>query len=209
MKGLITEIQKKNKLYYQVEKPKKLVQFAKTQIQLSKDRLEKAQNVLPDLEGLFSLNPNKPIVRFFEGVDGVKDVYMDHISVDESYEMLGISNTEKLTNFLSKKFLRDYVTKKDKLGIVTRGILPDTPKDRTYKNNVYKTVSKKNQPKIRFIPTELFPYKGEITIYGDNRVSFINFHENRLVGVIIEDVIIHNMMRTVFELAWNGKDIQE
>ena len=57
---------------------------------------------------------------------------------------------------------------------------------------------------MRTIPKEDFPWKGDITIYGINKVSIINFSEKQLSGIIIESETIHQMMRMIFELAWKG-----
>ena len=61
---------------------------------------------------------------------------------------------------------------------------------------------------MKFIPAEKFPYNCEITIYGKNNVSIINFQKDVLVGVIIEEKTIADMMRMIFELAWMGADVQ-
>ena len=206
IKGLITEIQKKNKLFYQAERPQKFLQFTKQQIYIAEERYEKAKAFIPELDGLFSLIPERPKVRYFEGVDGVMDVYRDHVDTDKPYEMLGFSNTKELRDFLPAKFLAEYVKKKHAAKIVSRGIFPDTEKDKVYTEEVYGRVHKKIHPELRFIPASQYPYKSEITIYGKNKISIINFHEHFLVAVIIEDQIIYNMMRMIFELAWKGAE---
>jgi len=206
IKGLVTELERNKKICYQAERPSKIVSFARGQIQLAEDRLERAKKVLPDLEGIFSLVSYKPRVRYFEGADGVKTVYEDHINENTAYEMVGFSNVEELVKFFSAQFLARYVKTKEKIGVKTRGILPNTAFSRRYNERVYRGLNKKTHMKIRTIPADLFPYKGELTVYGTNKVSIINFHENVLIGVIIEDKMIHDMMRMIFELSWRGAD---
>src|SRR3989344_9040306 len=43
VKGLVSEIKKRNKIFYQVEKPDKLLRYAKSQVTLAHDRVEKAE----------------------------------------------------------------------------------------------------------------------------------------------------------------------
>ncbi|NQT49588.1 hypothetical protein HQ571_02745 [Candidatus Kuenenbacteria bacterium] len=201
--GLISSLQKGKKLYYQVEKPDRLVQYSKKKLQKATRGVEKAEDLIPELLGLFALSPSKPKVRFAEGVDGVILIYEDHVDPKNPYkEMLGYSNANELLKFLSEKFMRDYVKKKEKMGIITKGILPVSSK--SYNKKAYRQVSKKTYPDLRFISDDKFPFKSEITVYGNNRVSVINFEKKGLVGVIIEDKTIHDMMRMIFNLAWDS-----
>lgn len=204
IKGLVTEIRRKKKMYYQLEKPQKLLRYTEQGIRLAEDQLEYAKNVMPDLEGLFSATGYRPRVRFFEGEDGIMQVYEDHVNGDMQYEMLGFSNVADLTTFIPHSFLRTYIRKKEEFGVTSRGIFPDTERDINYNDTFYAHVDKKIWPELRFIPAEQFPYHSEITVYRNDRVSIVNFHEKQLIGVIIEDKTTHDMMRMIFNLAWQG-----
>lgn len=207
IKGLIGEIKKRNKYFYTIENPKRLINFSNRSIVRKQEAHEKLQEFLPNLEGLYNGVTDKPKVSYFEGADGVMEIYEDHISVQKKYEMLGFVNVAELMQFLPYKKYLEYARKKEKLGIITRGIIPDTKEDRSYEKAVYKTVSKKILPQVRYIPKEEFPWKGDITIYDINKVSIINFSEKQVTGIIIESETIHKMMRMIFELAWKGASI--
>lgn len=206
IKGLVTELEKGKKLFYQAENPKKIQKYTNYQITLAKQNLEELEKVMPTLEGLFSNSENKPVVRFFEGREGVLKVYEDHVDVKKPYEMIAFSNTSDLMQFITEKFREDYIKKKVKLGITTRAILPDQEIDINYNETIYKKFPKKIWPKLKHVPRNKFPYKSDITIYGENKVSIINFNEPQPVGTIIEDKIIHDMMKMIFELSWAGVD---
>jgi hypothetical protein len=75
-----------------------------------------------------------------------------------------------------------------------------------YSEIVFKDIDKKYWPEIRCVDKEMFPSPSEITIYGENKVSIINYDKNQMTGVIIEDKAIHDMMRSVFELSWIGAE---
>lgn len=209
VKGLVTELEQKKKLCYQVEPPNRLISFTKMQIRLAKESAERAKKILPEIEGLFNLIPHKPKVRYFEGIDGVLTVYEDHINEKESYEMLGISNVEALIPSLPKEFISKYIREKERIGIATRAIFPNTQFATTYDKEIYKGINKKFLPKMKYIPEEKFPYNCELTVYGKDKVSIINFQKNVLVGVVIEEKTIADMMRMIFELAWTSADAVE
>lgn len=204
VKGLVTEIKKGKKLYYQIEKPQKLVRFAKMTVERGKEMQTVAEELLPDLEGIYSLMPNKPKITYFEGKQGLLSVYEDHVRVDTPYEMVAWANTAFLDEFFPKDFFAFYKKEKERIGIPARGIVPDTMKDKAFMEDQYSALDKKIRPEVRHIPAAQFPFKSEITVYGTNKVSILNLENDRQSGVIIEDPTIHNMMRMMFELSWVG-----
>ncbi len=201
---LVSKVERGRKLCFQVEKPAHLVGFAKQQIQIAENRLERAVQLLPELESLYKLTPNKPKVSFFEGLAGILAVYADQINQTEPYEMVSYSNVEELFKLLPEKFTRDYIKKKQEKRITTRAIFPDSAFSHNYNKQVYRGIEKKFLVERRFIPVQDFPYKAEIAVYGTNKISIINFVERTLTGVIIEDTTIAGMLRMIFELAWRA-----
>ncbi len=107
-------------------------------------------------------------------------------------------------DFLPESFFKEYIKKKEKIGISARGILPDTERDRSYNELTYKSIKPNIIPVLRYIPHEMFPFKGEITIYGENKVSIAKLGDKNLIGVIIEDEVIHGMMKMIFDLGWQS-----
>ncbi len=203
LKGLVTQIERGKTQCYQVENPAKLPIIIKQQITSAEDRYEKAKALLPELQGLFSLTPNKPRVRFFEGIAGVIAVYNEHIQTSEAYEMLSYSNVEDLIKQLPKAFIARYIKQKVALSITTRAIFPDTAFSQHYNNKLYSTTPEVIRIRSKLIPAELFPFQADVTIFGD-KVSIVNFSQNSAIGVIIEDKTIAGLMRMSFELAWKG-----
>lgn len=206
VRGLVTELERNKKLCYQIEDPSHLLSFAKDQISHAQKRHEKAIEILPVLQELYSLLPNKPKVRFFEGINGIIEIYDEHVSVNTPYEMLSYSNVEELIKLLPKQFIQQYIEKKERSGITTRAIFPDSLFSKSYNKKLYSQSPKNIRVDTRFIPADSFPFKADITVYSASKVSIINFHENTLVGVIIEDQTITGMMRMIFELAWKGTE---
>ena len=204
IKGLVTELEKRKKLFYQIEPPKNLEHYAGSKITMARRELEHAQMLMPKLEGLFANTPNKPIVKFYEGEEGVLAVYNDHVDVREKYEMLAFSNTADLMQFLTEDFRNSYIKKKAQIGITTRAILPNTEIDVNYNETFYAKFPKSILPKLKHVPRKIYPFKSDLTIYGKNKVSIINFNAPQFAGTIIEDQIIHDLMVMIFELSWGS-----
>lgn len=207
VKGLVNEIEKKNKLFYQVEDPGKLIKFSKEQLKITESQLEKAQSLVPELRELFSNLGDKPRVLFFEGPETMENLLNDMVNTDKKYEMVAFSNAEMFKDFMSVEYMREFVKKKEKIGITSRGIIPDTQEDKEYFADVYKNIDKKIVPVTRFVDPKNFNFQAEITMYGKNKVSIAKLSKESLIGIMIEDQTIHDMMKMIFELSWtNAKE---
>jgi len=209
IKGLINEIEKSKKLFYQINNPSRLTRYLKDRVIIANDNLEAAQRIIPEIEGLFNMFAEKPRVSYFEGQEQVMSIYTDHIQGGKSYEMLAWANTTYLQDLLKLDFFLHYRKTKEKIGITTRGIVPDTEFDQEFVNKTYKDIDIKQKywPTMKYIPYTQFSFKGEITIYGEDKVSIVNLNKNHFTGTIIQDKTIHNMMKMIFELSWKGADL--
>lgn len=204
VKGLINSVIRDKKQFYQAEGSIALERYAQSRVTIAKRAEKQASQLGPFLDSLLRMASHKPVVEFYEGADGARAVYEDHLHTSISYEMLGFANVHHVDTFFGESFLRKYVEKKVELGITTRGILPKTPQDADYLKKYYNHVPKKFIPHVRHVAASDFPYESEITIYGENKISIVNTHGAQIVGVIIEDETTHGMMRMIFELAWKG-----
>jgi len=203
VRGLVGEIEKKKKLFYYPESPAKFLRSAKTKISLAEDAYQKASELVPELEGLFQTHEAKPRVTFYEGKDQVVAAYMTQVQQKSKYELLAFASTDHLQSFMPAKTFREYIKLKEKYGITARGIIPDAPTNKKFLDTTHAGIKKSIVPIARYVPKEMFPFSGEIVMYGTNKVLIVKFDEQAPIAVIIEDEMIHNMMRMIFELAWS------
>ena len=92
VRGLVNEIEKKNKLFYQIEKPHKLVRYGESKIRMAEEALDMVKNILPDIENLYGSFEERPKITYYEKEEGILQIYEDHISVKKPYEMLAWAN---------------------------------------------------------------------------------------------------------------------
>lgn len=207
IKGLVNEIEKKNKIYYQLNKPERLLKYVEYRTDQMAKKVADIKQLLPELSHMFKHLDNTPKVLFFEGSKEVSEIYSDMTSYS-NYEMLAVFNASEFEDFLGKEALNKFIENREKMKISMRAILPDTEKDRTYTDRVYGNIKREYYPLTKHIPAARFPFEGDITMYGENRVAIIKLDKSvpssQLIGVIIEDQMIHNMMKMFFELAWAG-----
>ena len=208
IKGLVNEVKRRNKLYYQISSPSNLVRHARTMVHRAEEQLSNASNVLPQISDLFTQARKKPLILYFEGEKEVIEIYNDHVAGSETYEMRSLAGVDDIMTFISSAYHREYIQKKVKLKVKTRAIMPDTTTARSFLPGNYIVAEKKYWPVIRFTNKGI-PIPGEVTLYGRNKVSIVNLQEKVLAGIIIEDEMIYNMISLLFELAWDDLGINK
>lgn len=208
IKGLVNEIEKKSKLFYQIEKPENLIKYLKNKVNLAESDLSSAEKLLPELKYLSLNSESKPKVLFLEGLDTIKKSCNDMTSYS-NYEMVAVSNGELFEQFMTAKDLRVFVETKQEKNITTRAIIPDTPKNRSFNDRVFVGIKENYLPKIKYVAEEKFPIQSEITIYGQNKVSITKLAKENLIGVIIEDKTIHDSLKMFFEVAWESRLLRD
>lgn len=192
-KGLIEQIKKQKKTYFQPLHPNKLESLlADEEKELKKAKLELSAN-LPAIVSDYNLAVGKPGVRFYEGLDGIKKVLEDSLTSKE--EILTYADIESIVKYIDD-INKAYVKKRDKLGIKKRAILLDTPFARKYLKDYYKKVTD-----IKLIKYDAPPFQTVMQIY-DNKISYITLTEKNMIGVIVEDENIYKMHKYIFEYLW-------
>jgi len=185
-RGLIGQTKKGKKRLFYAEEPEKLEK-------LLDEKKEDLMEIMPILKSLYNVSGTKPKIRYYEGKEGLKEVYRDTLSYEG--ELIAFV-TENIIKHLGQDFANEYRKKRTKAKITVRVIGPDRPEIIEYKKT-----DKKYLKKTRLVPKEKFPFSIEMNIYG-NRLAFISFKEE--MGIIIESNEIANNMRLLFELAWRG-----
>ena len=174
------------------EKLRSFIEEQETKIAKAKKELEaNLSTIISD----YSLSSDKPGVRYFEGVEGIKKVIYDTLTSKEIiYSYADIEAIIKYTENINK----EYIKKRAEMGIKKRGIMVDSPFARKYLKDYFQNVTED-----RFISHKVFPFNSIMQIY-DNKVSYISLSEERKVGLIIEDRNIYQMHRSLYELTWEN-----
>lgn len=194
-KGLMSTMEKSGKVLFLAEDPANLSRL----LQKQKNEIEEKEKVLgsvkQELSMLFKTTGDRPVVRFFEGVEGVKTITNEFFKI-KSKEVVGTVILDEMIKAFPKH--EEEITKKRiKKGIESKVIYTRS------KGEVEEATSRKKLREASFVPYSLFGDTAtNITIY-DNKVTFTTF-KNHPGGVLIEDKSIADFMRKFFELAWKG-----
>ncbi|MFA6306578.1 MAG: helix-turn-helix domain-containing protein [Patescibacteria group bacterium] len=184
--GLIGQTQKGKKRLFYAEEPEKLYK-------LLEEKREKLNDILPILKSLYNTAGSKPKIRYYEGAEGLKNVYRDTLAYQG--EMIGFV-TGNIIQHLGQDFANEYKERRKKALITVRVIGPDTDEIVDYK-----TTDKEDIKQTRLVPQKKFPFSIEMNVYG-NKIALMSFREQ--MGIIIESNEISTNLKLLFELAWQG-----
>jgi len=196
-KGLVTKTQRHGITCFFAEDPENRL---KTLVEKQQRRYADINDVilkaLPNLTAPEDerISSSMPRVRYYEGVEGIKQIYEAVLKEGQDYYRYG--DITKIYGALGV-YTDEYIKKRNELGIKAHAIMP------YYKKKDEKEL-KKNARELRevmYIPHEFFPIEGEVRIFGD-KVAIISLRKESLIGVIIESDTIARMFHSIFMLTW-------
>jgi len=157
---------------------------------------------LPDFISAYNLASNKPGVRFYEGEDGVKKVLEDTLTGNPDKKLFTFSDVASYATHLSEWNTGYYAPKRKKLGVYEQVIIPDNAQALNYMKNYQSN----EVTDILFIDHKKYPFATEINIYS-NKVSFVTFAPDFMIGVIVENKEIYTTFLSIFNFIWEfGKN---
>ena len=152
---------------------------------------DEAKNVLSSFLRFVHESSWKPNVIYFEGAQGVIDIYEDML--DQGDDIYCWTDIQKIHDTLGE-YMQEFIQKRIKKKIKTYAIMP--------KNSMNKDYANKDQMReVKF--SNALQINGEIRVYGD-RVAVITFHKEKPVGFIFSGPIIASLFRGVFDHAWKS-----
>lgn len=187
-KGLMSAAKKNKKSLFFAEDPRIL----ERQIEDKKSAILKA---LPELLSITNLLDKKPDIRYFEGREGIKEVYMDNLRYPEQEICAWFS--ESFLEFDEKFFYDKYIPERIKKKIFARVILPENKITRGIKED-----DEKYLRKTKLVPQEKFNLKIEISLYGTNKIGIMSYDDG--IGLIIQSQKIYEALKYIFEFMWNA-----
>jgi len=185
--GLVSETVKGKRRFFIGEDPEKI----------KKDLLAKQEafsEILPELKSIYNIKGVKPKIRFYEGKEGLKEVYSDTLKY--SGEIMAFAS-EDVVKALGPEWADSYLKQRVKKGIRSRAIIPATKITKEY---ILKNKEQLRQTKL--LDPEKYPLSIEINIYGYQKVALISSREE--TGIIIEGAEIYKTMKLIFEFMWNS-----
>jgi sugar-specific transcriptional regulator TrmB len=189
-KGLTSISGKEPKQEYRAESPDKLLAFLEADLEKKAKNVRYIEILLPELKSIYKVG-ERPSVKFYEGEQGLRDVYEDTLTSSETIRAYAaVDDMHKaLPNYFPK-----YYKRRAGKGISIRAIVPKTD---IGKERGEQDIAEKRE--IAFVPPDKYYFTPEINIY-DNKVMIASWRDK--LGIIIESEEIADAMKKIYELAW-------
>jgi len=191
--GLATTQTKGKKQLYIAESPDQLERI------LDRERLglEQKKNdltkLLPELETMFRTTDSKPVVRFFEGKEGILKMQREVLKCKEKL-IRAISSLDEVYE-LFPDHGRRYPSERVKRGIRSKFIYTSS------KGPTLKESDKSELRESKFIAPERLPITFDFTVF-DSTVK-IEILKGKILGVVIEHPQIAQSFKNLFDFFWN------
>jgi HTH-type transcriptional regulator, sugar sensing transcriptional regulator len=196
-KGFITFIEKNKTFIFTPVPPKELLKITEKEKKQVEDKETKLHQIIGELQNMINPNAALPKIQFFEGVDGMINIYKDMLKENKDiYDCNMVDRTymhEDVINYWTNEYMpqREKMTNRS-FSLYNR----QTGKDE------YTKYDKKVRRITLFLSQEDFPFRSQILIYG-KKVAFCSLAATDLTGAIIENEAIWETQFSMFRLAWN------
>ena len=186
-KGLVSVTKRHEKQFFNAEDPRKI-------LDMLEERRQKVNRVMPELLSLAMMIDKKPAIRYFEGINGIKEVYYDSLQYPGE-EILSFYSDTYVTHFEEAFFDTFYFAERAKKKIWVRAILPDQPVIRELVTHDIEHLRK-----TKIVPQGAYQINIEFNLYGKGKVGIVSFEEK--FAIIIESKKIYSSLKSIFELLW-------
>jgi sugar-specific transcriptional regulator TrmB len=189
-KKLVIEIKQDKKIRFQAEPPERI----ETYVQNRKNQLEEQEKVLediiPQMRGFSRQTGEKPIVKIYEGHDGILDALTDYYEFsDKDEEAYLVYSRDLIEDAFSKKELDTIKNKRIKRKVVTNVI---------YSKESGEYITDLSPRQLR-VDSAKYPILCDISIHGD-RVRFITLKRN-LSAILIKNKDIAETLESLIRLV--------
>lgn len=196
-KGLVTQQDIKKKIHFRPSSPALLMEQAEKQyLEVSQSR-NMLQTVMPSLLSAYTLSVERPVVQIYEGVEGLKKIYLD--TIEENKPLFSFVQTATVEPELFKWLTQMYVKKRAAAKIHAKVIVASGDWSKNYEE---RNVEEFRTTKL--VDNNRFPFQHEVIIYG-SKVAFVNYKKDEaLIGVVMNQETIAKTMKAIFDLAWEA-----
>ena len=186
--GLIEEQEKGKRKAYLASDPEALLRS----IQKKKEVVER---LIPDLRALYTIQKNKPKIRFYDEFDQVKEIYWQATNTDK---LLALGSTKHLTDKDPEFFRAFEQALKDK-GVFVQDLITKSSE----KVGVAETKKiLKGMYDFQLLPEKYSDFPTDILVWNDN-IALITLTEP-IFGTVITNPTLAQTFRYIFEMVREG-----
>lgn len=193
-RGLIEEVLEHKSRRLQAVSPDKIRDLLDNE----KRRVEKLESEFPEFERLISSLPqnNSTQVRYFRGTTGIKQILWNETKAKNG--LIGYTY-RNLQEVVGQKYFEEYARELEKNKVVTRDLRCDSFLESTESPKFVRRHIDSSQ--WRYLPDTIMHLTHNLDVYNDV-VAIYYWQNNDVFGVEIQNQLIADMQRSIFETLW-------
>jgi HTH-type transcriptional regulator, sugar sensing transcriptional regulator len=190
--GLMSRFEEGKKTYFTPESPEGLHRVLTRQKEELLTKEEELARLLPELVRSYEGAGERPMVRFFEGKEGISAMREEMLRGTEK-EWRVIYSHDNLAALFSEEEREVYTPKRSECGITSKMIY-------TREDGPFENPTKRAWTERKFISPSILPLDADIVIYGSN-VTLTSL-KGKPRSVAISDSGIAKSLTSIFDLIW-------
>lgn len=193
-KGLIEEEKNSKRKKVYARPPQAILSRLRSESRKLRNQCLDIENQLPELLAEYSKKDKQPVLQFFSGLDGLKQI-SDDILESAQNELLVFSNQKEEKRVFNKVDHQEFVKARMDKNIKVRVLSPDTEEAQNLKKQDARSLRE-----TRIIKQSKIPFTNEIYIYGD-KIAMLEFVDE-IQGFIVKSRAFHQAQKWIFEELW-------
>lgn len=188
--GLMSTVQKGKKTLYSAESPEQLRLFMQRRMKTMQQSVKEMEDTIAELHLL--QKGDRPVVKMFEGKEGVQAVLQDVVS-SGTKRIHEIANVDAVKTMFTNEELTAFKGELSARSIQGKAIYSSRDPQ----------IQPRKSAQLKIIKDKDVQFSGDILIY-ENRVALMTFR-GKIISVLIESEELAQTMRAVFEMAWESE----
>ena len=191
-KGLVSKVSTENKDVFKPITKEDLAEWIKKR----KEIIESENRQIIELAENQNKKPSMlSEVSYFEGLDGIRNLYADSWRNNKEKMIYCITDYESAYKNLETFFKKEYFPARIKHGVKVKNLIPESKAGREDEKMATSMLREMKFIKL-FSDLDI-----EVNIYG-SKTSIVAFDKERPSGVIIKNEKIAEAMKNIFEYLW-------
>jgi HTH-type transcriptional regulator, sugar sensing transcriptional regulator len=191
--GLMSSFHQEKKQFFIASDPDRLIEIFEEQKSVIDKKVNGLKKLLPELQSYNNKQANKPVVKYYEGKEGVKAM-VEEVFREAKGEMHMAYSVDGVRNFFTAEDREKWRKIRGDKKILSKVIY-------TMGDGELNDPSSGNRIKV---PFEKYPISADIAVYG-NKIRLASL-SSRMLGIIVDDEELARTMRAVLDLAFEGAE---
>jgi predicted transcriptional regulator len=188
-KNLITKVPQTGKVIYRPKSPRDLIHTLH-------QRVINMEHILPHLLAMTPPMSQKPKMLYFEGVSGFEEALSIFAKINQGKEVVGFFAYHNNPHPEYFQLLANHYSRLFNQGTHVRGVTPNHPSVRAFVGSLSKFAPLCS---LKFIPFDRYNPQSSLEVSG-SMVAILD--ADREQNILIDNEVIANMIRCIFELVW-------